>query len=260
MIHIYDGANVLLRDMTTKPLPGQNRLSIRKRFEAMATSAPGTQIWCFDGKGHNERRKAIYPKYKANREPMAEDHFAMIRLWKDVALHAGCILIECESWEADDIGATMARRLAAAGHRVTCYTNDLDWHQLTMIPTISINGIQKIPCEARWIPLYKALVGDSSDNIDGVKGFGPTTWRNLEPWWPDLEAGIVAGDPEAFLHIPMPKRCLPAFANEDLLGALQGMLTVTHMMTVPEEELGRGIKIGALNREAADALMTRYFL
>src|SRR3546814_16275029 len=73
VIHIYDGNNVRLRAMTTPALPGQKRLSLRQEYQRTQT---GTHIWVWDGVRHTDRRKAIYPAYKTQREPMEGDHLS----------------------------------------------------------------------------------------------------------------------------------------------------------------------------------------
>src|SRR3546814_2887745 len=82
----------------------------------------------------------------------------------------------------------------------------MDYLQLEANPLITINGIQKREVQPRWVPLYKALRGDNSDNISGIPGFGPKTWEQAEPYWPDLEAAIKLGSLHAFEHIPLPSR------------------------------------------------------
>src|SRR3546814_6748469 len=102
--------------MTTPALPGQKRLSLRQEYQRTQT---GTHIWVWDGVRHNDRRKAIYPEYKAKREPMAEDHFAQIRLFRELLTLSPAQQFCVDEWEADDVVATLARKLAARGVSVT---------------------------------------------------------------------------------------------------------------------------------------------
>ncbi len=259
MIHIYDGNNVRLRAMTKPSLPGQKRLSLRQEYERTQV---GTHIWVWDGARHNERRKAVYPGYKAKREPMAEDHFAQIKLFREVLTHSPALQYCVEEWEADDVVATLARKLAARGLQVTCHSNDMDYLQLEANPLIRINGVSEgnrsVP--PRWVPLYKALRGDNSDNISGVPGFGPKTWETTEAWWPDLEAGIKLGSAHAFAHIPLPSRVLAWLNEPGNLKTLQSMLLITHMYEVPDEALEKGAIPGKFNPQAAHELLNRYFL
>ena len=257
MIHIYDGNNVRLRAMTKPQLPGQKRLSLRQEYERMQT---GAHVWCWDGARHNERRKALYPSYKAKREPMAENHFAQIRLFREVLTHAPVQQFCVPEWEADDVVATLARRFASRGVQVVCHSSDLDYLQLEANPLISVDGIRTRDVAPRWIPLYKALKGDSSDNITGVPGFGPKTWADLEPYWPDLEAGIKLGSPHAFEHIPLPSRVRAFFIDKANIELVQRMMLITHLFDVPEDDLNASVVVGKADPAAADALLKRYFL
>lgn len=256
-IHLYDGFNVRLRAMTKPQLPGQRRLSLRQECEKANI---GANIWVWDGADHNDRRKKIYPAYKAKREPIAEDHLSQIRLFRQVLTHTSATQFEVGGWEADDVIATLARRYAARGCSVVCHTSDLDYLQLEANPLINIDGIRTREVSPRWIPLYKALKGDSSDNIKGVPGFGPKTWSDLEPYWPDLEAGIKLGSPHAFEHIPMPPRVRSWFVDKSNIELVQQMMLITHLFEVPEDELSAGVIVGTNNPAAADALLKRYFL
>lgn len=254
MIHIYDGNNVRLRAMTTPKLPGQQRLSLRQEYERMQT---GSHIWCWDGPKHNDRRKAIYPEYKAKREPMAEDHFKQIKLFRELLTHAPVQQVMVDGWEADDVVGTLARKFAGKGLAVTCYSNDLDYLQLESHPLIKINGIRTREVEPRWIQLYKALRGDSSDNISGIPGFGPKTWEQCRPFWPDMEAGIKSG---VFPDIPLPSRVVAWLNTPGNMQQLQNMLLITHMFEVPDDELSAGCTTGVADPVAANALLARYFL
>lgn len=252
MINIYDGFNVRMRAMTRPTFPGETRLSLRQEFERMFNG--GTHIWVWDGRGHNERRRKIFPPYKAQREPMAEDMFAQIRLFREILAHTPAIQITCEGWEADDVAGTLARIYANKGLSVVCHSNDLDWTQLETNPLICINGVQKRPAEPRWIPLYKALVGDPSDNIPGIAGFGPKTWNDLAAHWQTIEDAIRHNG--TFEGIPLPKRLQNLRVTEDL----QNALLITHIFNVPEDEINAGIQIGRPNRDAAELILGQYFL
>lgn len=254
-INIYDGNNVRLRDMSKSTLPGATRLGLRQQFEQMWENGP--HIWVWDGKDHNERRRAVYPDYKLNRTPLAEDKFSQIQLFKTLLKHSPAAQVCVSGWEADDVVSTLARRFAAQGHTVVCHSNDLDYAQLEANPNITINGIQNRPCEPQWIPLYKALRGDTSDNIKGLPGFGPKSWEALADCYGEIQLAIVRGDIDYLRGLPFPKRVLPYLED---LEELQTMLLITHFYEVPAEEIAAGTTVGAPDREAAEKILERYFL
>jgi DNA polymerase-1 len=258
VIHLYDGNNVMLRDLDKV---GGERIGLRRRYD-MSTN--GIHIWCWDGRNHNERRRMLYPAYKMNRTPMAEDRFAQIGVFREALQHSPCYQAECDGWEADDVIGALVHRFASRKMPVTVHTNDLDYWQLMSYSNVTIDGIrvQAVPnCEPHHIPLYKALVGDPSDNIIGVKGFGPKSWNALTP--PDrkkLLRAIDENSPELIHELPLPTRPRNLLLNSENRKEAKLALAVTRFIPVPEAELDAGMKQGVLNREAANALFRRFFL
>jgi hypothetical protein len=258
LIHIYDGNNVMLRDLEKI---GHERIGLRRRYEI---STQGMHLWVWDGRNHNLRRQVIYPAYKAKRTPMAEDRFAQIHVFREALTHSPCTQIECDGWEADDVIGALVHRFAMMKAPVTVHTNDLDYWQLMQYSNVTIDGIKPtaIPnCEPHHIPLYKALVGDPSDNIIGVPGFGPKSWNALTP--PDRKKILIAieQDRADLIHeLPLPTRPRNLLLNSENRKEARSALAVTRFLPVPEAELDAGIKQGILNREAANALFRRFFL
>ena len=261
MIHLYDGNNVMRRAMEKHGLlPGQRPMTLRMRFEHCCLQSPGSQLWCWDGYGHNERRREIYAPYKMNRTPPAEDIFAQIKLWRDVLRHSPATQVCVEGWEADDVIATLARRFAKSGHYVTIHSNDMDYAQLLGLGNVTLNGVNTKEIPARWIPLYKAMVGDPADNIGGIPNFGPKAWASMEDHWPQIERAIAAGNPAGFIGLPFKKGVLAWLQDEENVKLLQNMLLVTHFMNVPDDELEGGIILGQLDRQKAHDMLGRFFL
>lgn len=260
MINIYDGNNVMRRAMEKQQLPQAKPLSIRQRYEAACAAPVGTEIWVWDGYDHNARRRDIYAPYKANREPAAEDIFAQVRLWRELLTYTPATQLACAGWEADDVIGALAVRFAKRGVPVTIHSNDMDYAQLLRLPNVTLNGVDTKGVEARWIALYKSMVGDKSDNIGGIPGFGPKAWDNLRNHRHDLEKAIVDGDKVALSALPFTPKVLTWLQDDDNVKLLQSMLLVTHFHPVPDDELEGGIKEGKLDRLAANARMQEFFL
>lgn len=259
MINLYDGNNVMLRAMEKPQLKRERPLSLRMRYEQTCSRPEGTEIWCWDGRNHNDRRREIYPPYKTNRTPMAEDRFAQINLWKDLLKLSPATQICVHGWEADDVISTLARRFAKTGIPVTIHSNDMDYGQLGY-PNVVLNGVDSKGVEPRWIALYKAMVGDKSDFIAGIPGFGPKTWADLADHWPQIERAIVQGTPAGFEGLPFKPSVRAWLTSQENIDLLRAMLTVTHFMDVPDDELDGGIIHGETNRAQAHDLLRKYFL
>lgn len=146
---------------------------------------------CWD-KGRCAKRMEIYPEYKGNRTkenqtPEQEREFieymAQIKEIKVALEHVGCRQSSAQNVEADDLVGIFSRDYADAGESVFIYSGDHDMHQLVddnikiLDPKQGVLGRTEV--EAKWscsieqIPLVKAVMGDSSDNIEGVRGLGP---------------------------------------------------------------------------------------
>jgi 5'-3' exonuclease len=251
VIHLFDGNNIMRRQYEqTSMMPV---MSLRTRYESTQPS----HIWVWDGHQHNERRRDIYPAYKTNRTPAPENIYAQIRLWRDVLKNSPAIQIEVSGWEADDVISTIVRTRAQP---VMIHTNDMDYAQLADLPHVKLDGVNTKGVPARWIPLYKAMQGDTSDNIKGIPGFGPKRWVEMEGYWPQIERAIVAGDPAGFLGLPFKPAVLAWLSNPDNVKELQAMLSITYFENVPEDELEGGIIIGTPNRVVAHQMLSEYFL
>lgn len=142
--------------------------------------------------GSPEHRYAIYPEYKGNRR-VKQDDPEVEKKWHDImALKeqvdeavSFCLknlevtVIKHAKCEADDLIATMAHGLAKEGKDVVVASNDKDFVMLlaedqTGRVKVYDTGTKTYREKPAYNALvYKALVGDKSDNIPGVPGFGP---------------------------------------------------------------------------------------
>lgn len=252
MINVYDGNNIIMRAMTTQHVPGQVKIGLRQRLAI----AKASDIWVWDGFDHNARRVALYPPYKGQRVPQAEDIFSQIKLFKELLCLTPAVQITCDGWEADDVIAT----LAAQGSRMAIYTNDLDYAQLRGFSNVTLVGVKDWDFDPKWLPLYKAMVGDPADNIAGIPGFGPKAWERVYPFALHLSEAIVLGSASAFETLPLQPAILNWLAVPQNLETLQAMYTITHFLTVPADEILGGITVGKPDPAAVDAALKKYFL
>ena len=139
----------------------------------------------FDAKGGTFRDE-MYAEYKANRPSMPDDMRVQIEPLHASVKALGFPLLCVEGVEADDVIGTLARSSAAATRPVVISTGDKDMAQLvdahiTLVNTMSgssmdIEGVkEKFGVAPEQIIDLLALMGDSSDNIPGVKGVGEKT-------------------------------------------------------------------------------------
>ncbi len=139
-------------------------------------------------------RDDLFPSYKGTREKMPDDLRVQIDRIRDLVAAFNAPILTAEGYEADDVLGTVARSAAKAGVQVVIITGDRDLLQLADDGiTIRLAG-QKLKDSKDYGPAevqerfgltptqyidYKALVGDTSDNIPGVSGVGDKTATEL---------------------------------------------------------------------------------
>ncbi len=148
-------------------------------------------------------RDDLYPEYKATRDKMPDDLRLQLDRIRQVVLAFGIPILEAEGYEADDVLGTVARRAAEQGVRVIILSGDRDLLQLVDDSVhVELAGqklseaidygpqavLDKFGVSPGQLVDYKALVGDASDNIPGVKGIGEKTAVSLIQQYGSLEA------------------------------------------------------------------------
>jgi DNA polymerase-1 len=142
-------------------------------------------------------RREIFPAYKATRDAQPEELSQQIPLARELAAAWRIPMIEVPGYEADDVIATLTRQ-APDDVEVVIVSTDKDLMQLvggrvTLLDTMKDRRIGPAEVEARFgVPPaqlldVRALVGDSSDNIPGVKGIGEKGAAELVREWGSLE-------------------------------------------------------------------------
>lgn len=146
-------------------------------------------IMVFDSK-EDSFRKTIYPEYKAQRSPPPEELIAQLEPIHELIRAMGLPIIIEPGVEADDVIGTLAQDAIDNDHLLLICTGDKDMAQLvcenvrlldTMKNTLTCElGVEdKFGVRPDQIIDYLALVGDSVDNIPGLKGVGGKTAAQL---------------------------------------------------------------------------------
>lgn len=153
-------------------------------------------IVVFDAKAPSFRHEA-YEGYKAGRAPTPEDFPRQLALIKELVDLLGLVRLEVPGYEADDVLASLAKKAEKEGYEVRILTADKDLYQLLSdrIHVLHPEGYLITPAwlwekyglrPDQWAD-YRALTGDESDNLPGVKGIGEKTARKLLEEWGSLE-------------------------------------------------------------------------
>jgi DNA polymerase-1 len=139
-------------------------------------------------------RHKIYPDYKATREAMPDELVAQLPYIFKVTEAINIPLIIRPGFEADDIIGTLAKTAAQQELTVYMVTGDKDFMQLLEenisvykpasgqkpVEVIDVKGvIERWGVKPEQIPDYLGMIGDTSDNIPGIKGIGPAKAQPL---------------------------------------------------------------------------------
>lgn len=210
----------------------------------------------FDAKGKTFRDE-LFKQYKSHRPPMPDDLRPQIEPLHRIIKALGIPLISIEGVEADDVIGTLAVQAAKDGKDVLISTGDKDMAQLVNDHIMLINTmnntlldregvIEKYGIPPELIIDFLALMGDSADNIPGVKGVGEKTALALLQGIGSFEQIYANLDQIATLSFRGAKNFAPKLeaekANADLSYLLATIKTdveldVTHdqLLTQPQD-------------------------
>lgn len=192
--HLAGRSRAALKDLTlasghrsgtvTGVLRGLSHIRRTLRIE------PEQTVVCWDY-GRSEVRMQLYPEYKAGRIPKNptpeeelefQQYCVQLNALRECLSYSGYYQVRVHKVEADDLLSILATKYARL-EPVIIYSGDYDVHQLASArvsifdPKRELIGVPEILeiwglDSIELLPLYKAIVGDSSDNISGVKQVG----------------------------------------------------------------------------------------
>jgi DNA polymerase-1 len=203
-ILLIDGANTLYRAFFALPplrspdgTPTNAALGFVNMINKLVREErPDQVVVVFDARGRTFRHER-YAEYKAGREAQPEDLSSQIPLVRELIDAYRIPILEVPGFEADDVIATLVAR-APENARISVVSTDRDLMQIVSPRVTLLDGIRDrrfgpeevrerfgVPPE-RVLDL-RALVGDTSDNIPGVKGIGEKGAAKLLEQWGDLD-------------------------------------------------------------------------
>lgn len=166
-------------------------------YRLLTEIAPGKVVFAFDESLKTSERKTLYPQYKANRAPAPVElkrQFAWCQQWVE---YLGISAVSSNTWEADDLIGTLAKRHRSETLSIVILSADKDLTQLIREGDIwwpfydtrkldyrSIS--KKYGVKPEQIAEQLALAGDKVDNIPGIPFIGQKTAANLLRKFGDL--------------------------------------------------------------------------
>jgi DNA polymerase I len=190
-LFIFDVSNIFYRafwgsdPLTTSggiPVQGLHGF-IRTVNGIMRDHHPDLVAFAMEGGGISPR-KTLEPLYKANRQEPPDELKAQLNMLPELLSVMGYPTFKFENYEADDTIASLTTKAIEQGLQPVIVSSDKDFcslvHDGTLMFNISKNEMVdesgvflRYGITAEQFQDYLAIVGDSSDNIQGVKGIGP---------------------------------------------------------------------------------------
>ena len=198
-------------------------------------SRPEYAIGAFDMAAPTFRSKE-YKEYKAGRRAMPDDLRPQIEKVRELLQAFSIPIYGIEGFEADDLIGTLSRIAEERGHSVTIVSGDLDCLQLVsesveaLVPRRGITDTflygpdqvrQRYGFEPSQLIDFKALRGDTSDNIPGVPGVGDKTAAKLVQDFGTIEALLERVD-----ELPDGRLKTSLKANEEQVRLGKRMVTI----------------------------------
>ncbi len=195
----------------------------------------------FDLRGPTFRTE-LAADYKANRAPMPPDLSEQVPLVHDACAAMGVPVLTSESFEADDVIGTLAKRAVAEGLDVVIVTGDKDFFQLVGGPTRVFNprddgtwydaaGVaEKMGVEPSQVVDVLSLMGDAVDNIKGVPGIGEKGARELISSFGSLDRLLERAD-----EVPQKRYRAALLTHADAAKQSRALLEISADAPVPFE-------------------------
>jgi DNA polymerase-1 len=188
---IIDGMNFAWRSKVWGPARDAPGFIFFRNLKALVELHSPDQVW-YVLEGYPQARHDLAPAYKANRilasgDPKLQerkDFMTEIRAAVDVmAAHLPISTVRHPRWECDDTIYNLVKKALQYESEVIVSSSDSDFIQLIQdFPTVKLwNHTKKVYVESPDYDYvtWKALRGDGSDNIKGVKGVGDKTAQKL---------------------------------------------------------------------------------
>jgi DNA polymerase I len=206
LMNVSRGERKEVRLSTAEGMPtGALYVFARMLLRLEEDNQPKRMAVVFDHKGGRNFRAEMYADYKAHRKEAPEELTVQMEYFPKIVEGLGWPCLAIPGVEADDVIASLVEKAKAKGWEVVIYSADKDIMQLigdgvTMIDALHQKTytreevIKKMGVPPEKIPDFLALVGDTSDNIPGLKGVGDKTASGLLEKYGTLE-NLIATNP-----------------------------------------------------------------
>jgi len=255
---IVDGNNWFRRRAETDIMG----LPVRKCFqEIQGNSEHVIVVW--DGMNANARRRAIYPDYKVKRITPGEDIFKSQDLLKRLLVLGKASQVQVDGYEGDDVVAALALYYKDKVDNIFIESNDADLGQLGF----PMSRATPLPEKPEFIAIYKAIVGDASDNIPGAKGFGKGSWEKLTDAQKRMLHHVVANcinETETVIKAKVeaffPPKALTWFVKKENRMQVLDFYRIVNFLPIPMSVIQSNTRVGLNVPGEALQILEEYFI
>lgn len=167
-------------------------------LELLRSQNPQHIFCAFDESLHSGFRHQLSPTYKINRELPDKALAFQLNACRQLCRVLGITEMASNQYEADDLIGSVAAKVRADGLQPVILSRDKDLTQIIKEqdlywdigksqPKTMAKLEQDLGIRCEQMADYLALVGDTSDSIDGVPGIGPKTARQILSWLPSVD-------------------------------------------------------------------------
>lgn len=250
-IYLVDAINFLFRSYyAIGPMTNQKGQStsalygfIRTLQKILKEKKPEHLVTIFDGPDNKASRRAVYAEYKAHRKAAPEDLFPQFEWAEQFCKLAGIPTLCIPGAEADDAIASVARWAEKKGANVFICSSDKDLMQLVndhvkmFLPhkdnlLVGPKEVEELMgVRPDQIIDYLAIMGDASDNVPGLEGFGPKTASSLLQQFGTLDE--ILAHPE---KVPGEKKQQTLREHKKIALMSRELVTLVHNIDIPHSE------------------------
>tara|TARA_B100000131_G_scaffold108145_1_gene104978 strand:+ start:908 stop:1876 length:969 start_codon:yes stop_codon:yes gene_type:complete len=208
MLNMYFRAYIVDPSLSTNGEPiGGIKGTLKIIQKLVRETAPDEVVICWDGEGGSQKRKITNKQYKEGRKPirlnrdirnLTEEQEIQNKVWQQMRLveilnETPLVQLVATGVEADDIISFVVQHKKYDGWQKVIVSSDKDFLQLLDDETVLYRPIQKEVLNKNLVvekygihplnmALARAIVGDKSDNLEGVKGVGLPTVAKRVPF------------------------------------------------------------------------------
>jgi protein Xni len=192
---LVDGFNLIRRIYEARghhedELDSEVIVAVANSLKRALNSFNPTHACCVLDSHEKTWRHLLYPSYKENRTPTPGPLLDALPLFEAAFLELGLMTITVSGYEADDVIATLARRIGKSGGMVRILSTDKGFLQLIDEQVVIHDHFNNRDLTPEWVLEkygvthkqlvdYWALTGDATNNVKGVPRIGPKTAQAL---------------------------------------------------------------------------------